>query len=271
MADMASTAGSMGPEAADGQEHAATLMMLCPVCGSDGGETLGVTGAFGGSLAAAVVMQCEDCGTVYLAPPYEKGQGSADATRDAVAVFERVIDRQKLEVSAGYHFMLAPTDEAELLARCPEGQCFDHILLPLALESSSSPAQLLQRLRRMLKDDGTVDVVVGNVRSSCFEVFGGRHWFAYRFPGSRQHFSIRGIERLAEQAGFKVTGSRTVSAPEAWLQSVRNWLADWRASKLTTKLMTGGWVVPAAVAYLIEAVAAARGKGAILVARLEKN
>ena len=56
------------------------LMIECPVCVSDSGDTLGVTGRQASSPSEEfVVMRCVDCGTVYLEPTREATNGVGPA------------------------------------------------------------------------------------------------------------------------------------------------------------------------------------------------
>jgi hypothetical protein len=115
-----------------------------------------------------------------------------------------------------------------------------------------------------------VDVVVGNADSSCCSFYKGRHWFAYRFPHTRQLFGMHGLRALAEDAGFNVTTQSSVFSANAWLQSARNWLKDWGYNSFVVSVATGRWVVPWLIAALFESVALLRGRASVLVVRLEK-
>ncbi len=246
-----------------------TLMIRCPACESDIAETLGVTGPFDQSLKSTVVMRCGDCATVYLSPPPVSDDGDHAAGRAAINAFDAAIRHQKSRVSAGARFYCTLPEQLEIDCDAVAGH-LDHLLLPLSPESSARPEALLRNAALLLDDGGKLDLVLANVDSSCFRTFGGRHWFAYRFPGTRQQFGVCGISRVADKAGFRVAKSTTFAAPAAWLLSTRNWLVDWRASKFTIALLTGRWVVPWIVAWLLERIALLRGRASILVVRLEK-
>jgi len=260
----------MSETAVDGRPATATLMIHCPVCGSDGGETLGVTGAVDPALQSAVVMACERCDTVYLSPPPERS-ASVDADAETDSVYARSIRRLKQGMPANSRVFCAGADPRSLLSRDPGAGRFDRILLPLALESADDPAVMLAHAVSLLEAGGQADVLVGNASSTCFRLFGGRHWYGYRYPRVRQCFRAEGIRVLAARQGLGVSGTRTLFAPGAWLASARNWLRDWGAGRFLTALLTGPWGVPWLVASLIESVALLRGRGSVLVVHLQKE
>jgi hypothetical protein len=148
---------------------------------------------------------------------------------------------------------------------------FDRILLPLTLESCQHPAELLDHAAKLLADHGRIETVIGNTTSSCFRVFGGRHWYGYRFPASRQHFGVESMVVLAQKSGLRITKQRSVASPAFWLLSMRNLLKDWGANSATIGIVTGPWLIPWLVASLIEVIALMRGRASILVVCLEKE
>lgn len=244
-----------------------TLIMLCPVCESDAAETLGVTGAMDRSPDATVIMQCGDCDTVYLSPPPSSAGSDDDSTLRRV--YEPVINDVKQSVPANRTFVSADTTESSILGR--SGEQIDRIALPLTLESSADPKALLEHARGLLADGGQLQIVVGNVGSSCFRAFRGRHWCGYRYPAANQYFALRSIEDAAKRAQLRVSSSRTAASAHAWLLSLRNLLEDWNAPRVVVALLTGRWLIPWAVASLVESVAAMRGRGAVLVAQIESD
>ena len=130
---------------------------------------------------------------------------------------------------------------------------------------------MLAHAASLLEAGGQVDVLIGNNNSTCFSIFGGRHWFGYRYPQVRQSFRTEGIGTLAVGRGLQVADSQTLFVPGAWLVSARNWLRDWGAGRFATALVTGPWGVPWVVAALIESVAVLRGRGSVLVVHLQKE
>jgi len=261
----------MPPEASEQTAKSGTLIIICPICQSDDGDTLGVTGAMDGSLASTVVMQCGSCQSVYLSPPPDRQarDGAHDETR--TRVFDRAIGRLKKNIPTDTTFVSADTSGIALLERDPDAGRFGLILLPLTLESAGAPGELLSHAAKLLDENGRIELVVGNVGSSCFRYYRGRHWCGYRYPRTRQQLSAKGIALLAERAGLRVSEQRSSAAPAAWLISTRNWLEDWGAKRIVVGLLTGPWLVPWLVAALFEGIATLRRRGAVLSLRLEKE
>ncbi len=241
----------------------ATLMLVCPVCGSDAADTIGVTGILADPLSAAVVMRCDDCATAYLSPTPSPSAEPPRKPADAAAV-RRLIHRWTNGVQATSRILVI--DDA---ASAPESGRYDFILLPRTLESADHPGALLTHARSLLAKGGQVIVNLGNAASSCFTVFGGRHWSGYQDPGVLQQLTPAAMQCLSASAGLRISRLETRFASDCWLRSTRNWLQDWGAGDLLIGLFTGPWIVPQLIAMLLEAQAVARGRGALLGVVLE--
>lgn len=250
--------------------QSSTLVIHCPTCESDYGDTLGVTGSMDGSLSATVVMRCDKCETVYLTPPPTVELRKDKLSPEQEHVYGPHIRNLKQNAPDDKSFLSAKITDAFILNYDPQVSIFGHILLPLSLESSPEPTALLTHVESLLDKNGRVDVVVGNSASSCFAVFGGRHWCGYRWPDTCQHYTAKGIDVISRRAGLRVMNTRAVASPHAWLCSFRNLLQDWGAHGLVVTVLTGRWVFPWLVASAIEGVARLRGKGAVLIAQLSK-
>jgi hypothetical protein len=240
-----------------------TLMLLCPVCGSDAADTIGVTGKLTDPLIASVVMRCDDCATAYLSPAPSPPAETAQKSEDSPAV-RRLIHRWTNAVRTTSTILVI--DDA---ASAPKSGSYDFILLPGTLECAHHPGALLGHARSLLVKGGKVIVILGNAASSCFTVFGGRHWTGYQNPGVRQQLTPAAMQILSASAGLQIAKLETRFASEDWLRSTRNWLQDWGVGGLLTGLLTGPWILPQLAAMLFEAQAVARGRGASLVAELE--
>lgn len=250
------------------QEHTNILMLLCPVCQSDVAETLGVTGRMDGSLDSSVVMICEECKTVYLSPNPRDADGPVPVSSKVYAPCIRTV---KEGVPANTTFLLADTFERTLLSRDPAKDTFGLILIPLSLESSADPGALLAHAGKLIDSKGRVDVLLGNTDSSSFATFGGRHWFGYRFPHTRQHFGAAGLSVIAKKAGLRVDESYSLASAQAWLTSLGNLLQDWGAHKSVVALLTGRWLIPWLIASLFERVALLRGRASVLVVQMKRD
>lgn len=250
------------------KRSADTLMILCPVCSADSGETLGVTGYSDGRLASSVIMQCDQCATIYLSPSPNAEDGTDGDARSPV--YDGAIRNQKRRIPANTRFLSVEEPEELTFRRRADKGMFDLILLPLTIESAIDPAALLKHVASLLDAGGRVEVVVGNADSSSCSFYKGRHWFAYRFPQTRQLFGAQGMKALAEEAGLRVATQSSVFSANAWLQSARNWLKDWGFNSIVVSLATGRWLVPWLIAASFESVALLRNKASVLVVSLEK-
>ncbi len=240
-----------------------TLLLLCPVCGSDAADTLGVSGRLEDPLDATVVMRCDDCGSAYFSPAPTPPAAPTNQPADWPEARRRIRRWTKGAKPTSNFFVI---DEGTPI---PQTGHFDQILLPGTLETADDPAALLGQVRGLLAADGKVTVILNNAASSCFSLFGGRHWNGYQRPGVRQQLTPTALRRLSENAGLrtKMLGSRFAS--QGWLIATRNWLRDWGAGRALTGLLTGPWILPQLIATLLEVQALARGRGALLVAELE--
>lgn len=268
-------------------ERLQTLALRCPICASDAADTLGVTGSFRVAADACVVMQCQECTTVYLSPvPVDgpvlpPGFPAAVLTRRRVERWTRGLPpsarilcfdggiAERLSSHArtrGRSWVVESADQASASLSAAR---YDLILLANALEAARDPGRFLRQAASRLADGGRIIAVVHNAGSAAFGSFGGRHWSGYRFPGSRQCFTPAALGRLAGHAGLRLMVGQTLFHPQAWLESTDNWLRDWGTGVGTRRLFTGRWLVPRAISCLVEVVAAMRGRGSMLAARLE--
>ncbi|MGH8196968.1 MAG: methyltransferase domain-containing protein [Steroidobacteraceae bacterium] len=152
----------------------------------------------------------------------------------------------------------------------PESGGYDLILLSRYLESADDPSAALRRAAGLLAPGGRAVVIGSNAASSCFALFGGRHWNGYQFPQTRLQLTPAALRRASTNAGLRIIKIATESDAQAWLHSTANWLHDWDLSPALVHLLTGRWLLPQAVAALLEGLAAARGRAALLVAQLER-
>ncbi len=259
------TAARMPGSSPDEAARVQTLMLLCPVCQSDAGDTLGVTGTLKESLTATVVLRCDECGTVYLSPAMPALGITPPQSPDSIMTRRRL---RRMARGVAKNASVFQVDRNESF---PETGSFDLILLNGSLETAECPRAQLRRARHLLAAGGRAIVIAGNAASSCFSVFGGRHWNGYQFPGTRQQLTPNALHRLCENSGLRVRHLATGFASDAWLRSTANWLRDWGAREALVGLFTGPWLLPQAMAAGLEAIAVGRGRGSLLVAELERR
>lgn len=259
---MRETTGHAGGTGIVVAEQLQTLILLCPVCRSDSGDTLGVTGPLQESQYASVAMRCDECGTAYLSPPLPRCDDLGPDSMLSPSRLRRLMDKSAAS---------SRTLHMNGLACVPESGLYELILITRKLEQAVDPSELLRHACRLLSERGRAIVIVGNAGSSCFAVFGGRHWHGYQLAGTRQQLTQESLRRLSANAGLRIERLNTRFASHAWLQSTAYWLRDWGASRFLTGLITGRWLLPQAVAALLEGLAVARGRGTLLVAELSRT
>ena len=244
---------------------AATLMLDCPVCRSDSADTLGVAGGGEGEPDAAVVMRCEECESVYLTPPRGPQPGGQGREPQRISSARQL--RRWTRGFADAANMARITSSGEL----PAGGSYDFIALDFALECALDPGKLLSAAAKLLSAEGRIFVIADNARSSCFTVFGGRHWSGYASGCVRQQLTARSIARLCATSSLHASRVSSRFAAAAWLDSASSWLRDWGAGSGLTAVLAGRWPVPMIVAGALEAFAVFRGRGAVLVAELVRT
>ena len=242
-----------------------TLILDCPVCRSDSADTLGVAGGGEGEPDAAVVMRCEECESVYLTPPRKPQPGGHGREPQRLSSARQL--RRWTRGLADAAGMARITSSGAL----PAGGSYDLIALDFALESALNPGELLSAVAKLLSAKGRIFVIADNARSSCFTVFGGRHWSGYASGSVRQQLTDRSIARLCAQSSLHASRVSSRFAAAAWLDSARSWLRDWGAGSGLAAVLAGRWPVPVIVAGAFEAFAVFRGRGTVLVAELVRT
>lgn len=239
-----------------------TLILDCPVCHADAAETIGVAG--GGDTEASVIMCCEECETVYLTPP------PGPSPSRPMPLPERSPTARQLRRWARGLRSDARAIHVDAAGALPERGSFELVVLDHALECALEPGALLRSAADLLAAGGRILVVTDNARSSCFAIFGGRHWTGYAPGRARQQLTAVGLERLCAQCGLHARRVSTQYAAQAWLDSARCWLLDWGIGRVPSALLAGRWFVPALLAGMVESLAMLRGRGVVLVAELER-
>ncbi len=240
----------------------------CPVCGDAEAEPIAVSEDFGcrATEEALLAMRCSDCGCVYLSPAPEvlygftAPPGPAGAAR-RLARLSRGLDRTRV---LGLH------DRSDIftdLGRLP-GQHFELVILDGTLEYVHAPLALLVGVRRLLHPRGRVALVLNNLESPSFTVFGGRHWAGYDFPRQRALYSVEALHRLAGRAGLEIRSISSVPDPACWVESLRRVLTDWRAPGWLVRCFTTKALVSYSVFAALEGIFHARRRGACLVVGL---
>jgi SAM-dependent methyltransferase len=114
---------------------------------------------------------------------------------------------------------------------------FDLVLMSHSLEHLPSPVDALQRIHRLLKDDGLLVVSVPNVNSVEFKVF-GPWWFQLDPPRHFYHFDRDTLTKAVAQAGFRVHLVRTAVSSTFFMASLdRFWTQRFQKNVPLRKLI----------------------------------
>jgi SAM-dependent methyltransferase len=145
---------------------------------------------------------------------------------------------------------------------------YDLALLIGTLEHVFDPLRTLTSVRSLLQPGGRAVIVVNNLASPSFPLFGGRHWGGYDLPRQRRLFTADGLRRLARSTGLEVASLSTLSSADTWMRSANRLLQDWGAPAWLVDRFGISSLVTATAFGALEAVLQLRGRGALLVAIL---
>jgi SAM-dependent methyltransferase len=97
---------------------------------------------------------------------------------------------------------------------------FDAICLRHVLEHLENPLEDLQEINRILKNNGILCLIVPNIESISFRMF-GENWFHLDIPRHCYHYSFNTLRLLASKAGFElIKVSASPEDPLDWLRSL---------------------------------------------------
>jgi len=80
---------------------------------------------------------------------------------------------------------------------------FDVIVMYHTLEHLTDPLSVLRETKRLLKDNGLVNISVPNI-CCCERIIQGKSWGAFELPSHLYCFSPRTLQKLVEKAGFAI-------------------------------------------------------------------
>lgn len=102
----------------------------------------------------------------------------------------------------------------------PDGEVFDLIVLPAALEHWDDPAWMLRRLNRLLSPGGRIVLRTPNLDSMLRRRFGPT-WWHWQAPYHRVLLGRRGLRQLAASVDLRVERLKTVTDAYAAAASVQ--------------------------------------------------
>lgn len=136
-----------------------------------------------------------------------------------------------------------------------ERKMFDMIFMSHSLEHLPSPADALQQVNALLKDDGLLVVSVPNVNSLEVKLFGW-WWFGWDPPRHFYHFGKTTLTALLAQTGFEVRQFRTGVKTVFFMESIERVWKHRFSRSLPMK-----WLIDRAVVRPLSLVAGHLGYG----------
>lgn len=258
----------------DGALPAALAPTDCPVCGDVEAEPVAVCSDFErpATADAFLAMRCSDCGSVYLSPAPASSNPSLRSMDLTVPTGLSTAGRRVARSARSL-------DPTRVLALSQEGDAvFDPnrlgreslqlVILDGTLEYSQTTLALLANVREALHPDGHIALILKNLASPTFRIFGGRHWAGYDFPRQCALYSTEGIRRLAGRVGLEIRSISTASDPSCWVESCRRALTDWGAPGWLIRRVGSTSIVSRFAFGMLEGVLQWGGKGALLVVSL---
>jgi hypothetical protein len=244
---------------------------LCPVCGDRASEPAAVTKDFDFATSpdTFLVLKCVGCGSIYLSlVPTDE-----EAARIYPAVYlEQRPGRWRGSPEEGARILDlgVPVRRSRLEEVARGGEQYDLARLDLTLEHIPDPAATLEAVRFALRPGARAVLILNNLRSPAFSLFGGRHWGGYDAPRQRRVLTVDGLLRLAEGAGLELTGLSTVASANPWRQSMRRLCQDWGAPAWLARRFDNRARASTALFGGLDSLFRLLGRGALLVATLRR-
>ena len=84
----------------------------------------------------------------------------------------------------------------------PFSHAYDAIIFNNVLEHLPDPIKTLRAAKQILKNQGLIFMEVPNIASLQFKIF-GKSWYHLAIPGHLFHFSLSGLQKIADQASLE--------------------------------------------------------------------
>lgn len=209
--------------------------------------------------AECLILKCPVCNSDVAETLGVTGRQVGDGEREHVVL---------LCLACGTAYLEPPADEG---SRRGPASASKKDLLHRGNASHPSAESLRDVLSSPTNDAPRQVIYSPNVDSSAFHAFGGRHWIFYEPSQYSEYYGFNGISRLVESSGARLARYETIYAPSVWTQSLQCRMRDWGVHWSIKFLLTGPWLVPQAVAGLLEVIAQFRGRGAMMRFEVEKS
>ncbi len=136
----------------------------------------------------------------------------------------------RISIKKGYKVYISTAE----LASLPDNY-YDLILMFQVIEHLHNPNAVLKKLRRSLRPGGKIIIETPNL--DCFDrkIFGG-FWEGYHIPRHFNIWTIEGMNKTLEKAGYSSVKSSLLSKPVHWTMSLQNWAVANKKSDWIVKL-----------------------------------
>jgi 2-polyprenyl-3-methyl-5-hydroxy-6-metoxy-1,4-benzoquinol methylase len=88
-----------------------------------------------------------------------------------------------------------------LIENYPENEQFDVVHMGMVLEHIIYPKDILEKVKKLIKEDGTFIFSVPNINSFEAKVF-GKYWYSLHLPMHLNHFDRKSVTKLLIEFGF---------------------------------------------------------------------
>lgn len=105
-------------------------------------------------------------------------------------------------------------------------QQFEVITMLQVLEHMDNPAQVLQKLGRLLKPGGYLFIETPSIDGLDAHLFKNRYWGGYHIPRHFWLFNETSLRQQLAQAGLELAQVKYMCSPAFWIQSVHHLLFD---------------------------------------------
>jgi SAM-dependent methyltransferase len=102
----------------------------------------------------------------------------------------------------------------------------DLLLMHQVLEHTRSPLTVINKVKKIIKDEGVISIETPDTDSWDRRIFYKRYWGGYHFPRHFYLFNKKTIRQLLEKTGFEIISIKSLPSPVFWIHSVHNYLIE---------------------------------------------
>lgn len=147
---------------------------------------------------------------------------------------------------------------------------YDFAFMIQTIEHVEKPEKVLSAVFEILKPNAKLVIVTDNTDSIDFKFFKNAYWGGYHFPRHWNLFNRKSLTKLAEKCGFEIADFTTQVSPVNWVYSIHNALVDLNAPRFLINQFTLKSTVSLSAFTSLDILLQKFGKGALLLATLQK-